>query len=143
MDKRDSWLMQVFAVFYGVEFMTRYWTTIRLPFCKGTVYYPLIAADDPFASTWEHVREVHEPMHGEQQRTAWGLFKSFMLYFFLPLPFFLSGRWYIEREPFLAGIKAGIRTVDEAVDVLHTGYLRPWPRKWMKEYFVKKLGENF
>lgn len=139
--KAGSRLMAAAAYFLGSPFLTDFWTTIRFPWGPATIYFPtkLVAPNpDRDAAVLEH-----ELVHVAQQRSAWGLFRSTMLYFFLPLPWGLSGRWWIERPAFLLDIQAGRRTVDRAVDLLWNAYLWPWPRRWMRRWFAAQLRQGF
>lgn len=119
----------------GVRF-DRYWTTYRWPFGAPIVAYPP-DVEDPTAPSYEWIRN-HEMMHVEQQRGL-GLLWSALLYFLIPLPTLLSGRWFIERRPYLGDIIAGRRTPETAAYELWQGYLWPWPRSWMVKWFQREL----
>lgn len=116
-------------------FLTRWWTTVRLPFCKGVIAYPVSILDPLYhQGTLEH-----ELVHVEQQRTTWGLIKSVLLYFLFPLPVYFSGRWFLERPAYLKDILSYRCTVGQAVDILWVGYLRAWPKPMMKKWFVMQI----
>lgn len=131
--KHDSWLMcAVGAVIPG--FMD-YWTTYRVPGRIGVITYPSHIKDPR-----KHPKILeHERVHVEQQRTAWGLFKSFWLVWLLPLPVLFSGRWFIERPAYLLDIRNGRHSLESAVSVLWGGYFYPWPRKLMRQWFIEQL----
>lgn len=137
-DKGDSKLMKFVGFllcFIVPTFMTRFFTTYRLPFQKqGTIACPV--GYDPM--DYPGVLE-HELVHVEQQRSAWGLFKSFWLYFLLPLPIIFSGRWFIERDAYLLDIKAGRITVEYAVNTLWKSYAFAWPPGLMRKWFNERL----
>lgn len=133
--KSVLWWARVIGWFWP-GFITNWWTTIRFPFCKGVVAYP--SGINPMLQMYLPTRE-HELVHVRQQRTAWGLFSSFLLYFFVPLPFLLSGRWFIERPAYLQDILGGHKTIDYSVKVLWRSYLWVWPRSWMKAWFTAQV----
>lgn len=136
-DKKDSLLMRITGILlkpFTPDFMTRFFTTYRLPFQRGTIAYPI--GFDPMR--YPGVLE-HELMHIEQQKTPWGLIKSAFLVSIFPLPVLFSGRWFIEREPYLNDIKKGRRTIDQAVDVLWGSYGWAWPKPLMRKWFEARL----
>lgn len=139
-DKEDSLFMKMLgAVLKPIvpNFMTYFFTTIRRPFQKyGTIYYPHGTNPMKYMGVLEH-----ELMHVEQQKTTWGLIKSVFLATLFPLPVFLSGRWFLEREPFLHDIKKGMKTVDQAVDMLWGSYGWCWPKCLMKKWFMEHIDE--
>ncbi|MFH1498843.1 MAG: hypothetical protein ABII82_13560 [Verrucomicrobiota bacterium] len=114
-----------------------YRTTLRLPFGPPTIYHPSSVAD-PLAP--KHAGIVaHELVHVGQQDGARGLVSSALLYFLVPLPVGLSGRWLIERDAYLLDIQGGRMDVEQAVGALWRGYFFPWPRGWMREWFLARL----
>jgi len=134
-----GWVLKPFTP----SFMTHFWTTYRIPFKKPTIAYPSIvqeAAHDKYKSTLEH-----EMMHAEDMRSGWGLFKMFCLLLFFPMPVIFSGRWYIERYPYLHNmINHASRgyTVEREVENLWNNYIWAWPKPLMKKWFEKKLKEH-
>jgi|SRR3989339_246169 len=115
------------------EFISRYWTTIGV-----TIYYPE-GVQDPL----DHPQVVeHELIHVEQWKKWWILFS--ISYLFLPIPFGLAWcRWRWEREAYL---KAQLSQADDIesqldylVQTLWKGYGWPWPKKWMKNWFLREL----
>lgn len=135
--KTELLLMRWAGKLLGERFMTIYWTTYRLPFGKGIIAYPS-NANDPMDKRWKDVID-HELIHIEQQRSAWGLFKSFLFYFLIPLPILFSGRWFIEREPYSkVDIARGRKTPQSAANQLWSDYGKPWPRKWMADWFEQR-----
>lgn len=143
MSKSQSKFMKFLSLFLGASFITNFWTTIRLPFQKCVIYYSSkndISKYDEIPQWASGILE-HELFHVEQQRSAWGLFKSFLLYFFFPLPVFFSGRWFIEMDPYLNDIKIGRLTIDQAVNILWGSYFVPWFPCLMRSWFEKKLKE--
>ena len=139
-DKNDSILMKIVGFLlkpFTPQFMAFFFTTYRLPFqTKGTIAYPVGLDPMRFPDVL-----LHELMHVEQQKTAWGLFKSALLVSVFPLPMFFSGRWFIEREPYAVDIYKGLRTIDGAVDILWNSYLFPWPKPLMRAFFEKRVKE--
>lgn len=87
--KSELWWARAIGFFWA-DFLTKWWTVVRFPFCQGVIAYP--DGINPVAARYAWIRR-HELIHVEQQRSAWGLFKSIMLCFFLPLPIGFSGRW--------------------------------------------------
>lgn len=141
--KDKSWSMRVINILLWPllqgRFMTDFITTIRFPFQRGFIAYPVGVSEADFLSpTYAQVR-THELFHVDQQKGPWGLIKSYVLYLIFPLPALLSGRWWLERYAYLSDIKAGKLTVDQAVDALWWGYFFCWPRSWMKDWFLKQL----
>lgn len=118
----------------GRVFMERFWTTWKRVPWSAHVY--ILFPSRVRNPALHPATLVHEEYHVRQMRTTWGWVKTVLLYTVLPLPVFLSGRWLVERGAFLIDIKAGAKTVDEAVDFLHRHYLRPWPRSWMRRWFL-------
>jgi len=134
--KQSLWMRLTgwFITIFSPYFMIGMFTTYRLPFQKyGTIAHPDGLNPLKFPDVLEH-----ELMHVEQQRTAWGLFKSALLYSLLPLPVFFSGRWFVEREPYLMDIRKGLFTPEQAADILWDHYAWCWPKslmiKWFKEH---------
>lgn len=137
--KDESRLMRVLAALLGIVGIRfeQFWTTIRLPFGEPTIYYPA-GVLDPLGPRYDGVR-AHELEHVEQQRTWYGLLWSYFAYLLVPLPVGFSGRWFIERNPFLGDIRRGMKSVDQVVELLWRSYLFPWPRFLMRRWFLKKL----
>lgn len=133
--KSELWWARAIGVIWPA-FLTHWWTTIRFPFCRGVMGHPV--GIDPMAPKHKGTRN-HELCHVVQQRGAWGLLKSFVLYFFLPLPVVFSGRWFIEREPYLKDILSCRLTIDQAVSILWRGYLWAWPRSLMRAWFEREV----
>lgn len=141
-----------------------YWTVYRVPFGKPTITYP----DDVTNPTRVHyVTGViqHELFHVEQVRSTWGMIWSYLLCLLLPLPCFFSGRWFLERDPYLNDIKKRLckvsmgNTCDPAltkayikqnkeaevlrvVYILWFNYGYVWPPTSMKEWFLEKLDDE-
>ena len=131
--KADSKLMRFFG-FFSSSFMTDYWTTI-----EHTIYYPTTVTN-PLAPENEQTRN-HEALHVKQfERYGWFLMGCAILFF--PLPVLFSGRWWIERTPYLEDIKAYKTIPVEAfVDALSC-YLYPWPKCLMRRWFLKQLSRS-
>lgn len=135
--KSELWWARAIGFFWA-DFMTKWWTTIRFPFQLSVIAYP--DGIDPMEPRYAWI-VAHEMEHVEQQRGPWGLFKSAMLCFFVPLPVVFSGRWYLEREPYLHNILGGHKTIDKAVDNLWRFYLWAWPKPRMRRWFERKVLE--
>jgi hypothetical protein len=121
--------------FFSKNFMSNYWTTYRLPFCQPVISYPTTVENPEKYSVFL----VHENAHVEQFRPWYGPFIVLFLYVLLPLPVMFSGRWFVERGPYLLDIKAGFRTPESAAATLWAGYFYPWPRSWMAKWFHDHL----
>jgi hypothetical protein len=116
------------------RFLEDYWTTIG-----RTVFHPA-SVEDPY----DHPRVIaHELVHVRQWE-RFGLF-LWLSYLLLPLPFGLAWfRWRWEREAYLADLRQGRASgeqVDRVVESLWSGYGWPWPRRWMKRWFARRLSE--
>jgi hypothetical protein len=141
--KSSSWIMRAVGAvlsWCGVDF-SRFWTTIRLPWCAVAVVYHPDDIEDPKADRWALIR-AHEAIHVAQLRPWWGPYVMAAGYVLLPFPVLLSGRWLIERRAYLGDIRSGALTVDRAVDVLWRSYLYPWPRRWMRRWFHKQIARS-
>jgi len=131
--------------FFSKRFMTDFWTTYRLPFQKyTTIAYP--DKDRSGKRTMLYVDAIrrhgilnHEIIHTILLERWYGPVLAGALAIGLPLPVLFSGRWYLERWAYLADIQRGMRTVNEAVDVLWNGYMWVWPRSWMAEWFNNNM----
>jgi hypothetical protein len=112
-----------------------FWTTFRLPFCKAVITYPTIV-NTPMLYT-----DVlkHELVHVKQLKPWYGPFLVALLYAFVPLPVFFSGRWFIERDAYLLNINDGVYTPEEAAHILTVYYWLPWPKSWMIKWFKNKV----
>lgn len=132
--KDQHWLPRLLDWALGTE---RFWMTLRLPFGKATVYYSSHVVDptDPKYV----IRLMHEIVHVKQQRSAWGLLKTYVLYTVAPLPIYWSGRWNIEFPAYMIDILAGVHTPESAAGILYYSYLRPRPLQWMVDRFTDEL----
>lgn len=137
-NKRDLWWARVVSWVWS-DFSWDWWTTVRFPFRRGVIGYPM-GVMDPMDEQYAQVR-AHELVHVEQQRGI-GLLWSVLLYFFVPLPICFSGRWFIERPAYLADILAEGKTVDAAVQTLWRFYVCPWPRFLMRRWFEKQIARR-
>lgn len=111
------------------EFMQSYWTTIG-----HTIYYP-VDIEDPSVQQYSGVRE-HEEMH-VAQFDKYGIVLMGLAYILFPLPFLFSGRWFIERGPYLNDIRKGRVHLSTVVRILWGGYGWPWPKCLMVRWFLK------
>ena len=134
--KNKSWLMR-FVGLFSKKFMTKFWTTFRIPFCKPTISYPSNITD-PMNLKYEPTRE-HELIHVEYIKSSYGLFKAFCLYFLFPLPILFSGRWFIEFPAYLHNIKNHGYDIEKVVNTLWTNYLWCWPKSLMRKKFYKYI----
>ncbi len=130
--------MRLLGLLLGHRFREEFWTTYRLPFGRPTITYPPKIRNPRI---WEKLLR-HELVHVEQFRPWWGPFLVALLVSVFPLPFLFSGRWLVERPAYLLDIKSGRMGVDEAVETLWNGYGWPWPRSWMRRWFLSRLGER-
>lgn len=140
--KTESRAMRVASWFLGRSFMSRFWTTYRLPWeSRPTITYPesndISKYDD--IPDWALGILAHEMVHVEDMRTNWGLLKMALLVTIFPLPTLFSGRWIIEFPAYLLDIRTGRLTVDQAVDILWNGYFYPWPKSLMRRKFNQAL----
>lgn len=130
--KQNSFWMKLIGIL-SPDFMLSYWTTVG-----NTIYYP-IEVIDPGDKQWRMVIE-HECVHIKQYE-KYGKFLFLFLYVFIPLPMFFSYfRWKFEREAYMTEIKNEI-DVDIVVESLYSGYVFPWPKRWMKEWFERELAK--
>ena len=109
-------------------FQTSIWTTVG-----ETIYHPHteLGAKVPY-----QVLE-HEKVHVAQyRRLSVPLF--LFLYLLMPLPIGLAYfRWRLEREAYLLEINEHGRGIEDVVQTLWHGYGWPWPRRWMRAWFVR------
>lgn len=124
---RDSVVMKFIGRFIGDNF----WVTIG-----DTIYYPA-TIKDPTYPQYRVVRE-HEAMHVAQFK-KYGVLLMALMYIAFPLPILFSGRWFIERNPYLHDIKSGAVTINEAVSMLARFYLYPWPKTLMRRWFERQV----
>ena len=129
--KSDSTLMK-FIGFFFPAFMTNLWTTIG-----DTIYYPVTVKSPLAIKNYPIIK--HEVVHIKQFK-KYGVPLFLLLYLFLPLPFLFSYfRWKFEREAYFhANIKTE-KDIDRVVDSLAKYYLYPWPKRWMRKWFVDQL----
>ncbi len=137
--KSQDKLMRFCAWFLGQNFMTQFWTTYRLPFGRAIITHP----DHVDPQLPAHQGTVqHELVHVAQFSPWWGPWWVISCVVFFPLPVLFSGRWWIERRPYLIDIVEGRRTINQAVDVLWKGYGYCWPRRFMRAWFSKNLKKH-
>lgn len=132
-----GWLLAVTRI--NRTFADSFWTTIRLPGWRHVVIYYPTAVDDPCAVRFHWILR-HELVHAKQLRPWWGPWWVGLLYFAVPLPALLSGRWFVERPAYLKDIAAGKHTPRSAAQALWGGYLWAWPRRWMLAWFEAHRG---
>jgi hypothetical protein len=124
---------------FSPTFVTRFWTTVG-----KKIYYPTYVQnplDPAFAKTLAH-EFVHIDQFGKRP-DWWMLF----LYLLVPVPMLLSYyRWKFERAAYLKAIQDayaesgyyGDAYLEAVVEVLWTGYGWPWPKPWMRKWFLKE-----
>jgi hypothetical protein len=135
--KDDSRLMR-FAGFFLKDFMTGFWTTLRFPFGKPTIYTPINARGPEY-----HYKIIwHELKHVDQFAPWYGPLIMLIGYTIAPLPIFFSGRWLIERTAYLRDINSGRMTAEQCVDILWRSYFMPWPKSLMLKWFEKNKGRD-
>lgn len=136
-NKGDSPLMRALALVLGRQFLTRFWTTWRLPFQRAVrIGYPAgMTRSDAAASTVV----AHEMHHARQVWPWYGPLWVLPCAALLPLPVLFSGRWWIERGAYLDDIRDGRITTEQAVDVLWRAYGWCWPRPLMRRWFTAAL----
>lgn len=133
--KSKSPLMWLFSLVLGKSFMTDFWTTYRLPFCRAKITYP-----DSVKNPEEYHWVIdHEMFHVKQLAPWYGPIWMLLLATLFPLPMFYSGRWFIERHAYLHDIKRGQIGIVAAVDTLWNGYGRCWPRESMRKWFQARM----
>lgn len=147
-DKSDSLMMRALAAvlwpLLGPAFMESFFTTIRFPLCRPRIYCPRsgpVARASRFAQVLRH-----ELVHVRQFAPWYGPAWVALQYLLVPLPFGLSGRWFIERDAYVVDIEHLIgrghpasRAIDIAVEQLWGAYGWPWPRAWMRRWFETKV----
>ena len=137
MRKDKSVLMKLISIIIwplNREFMD-FWTTIGIKW-KQWIFYPA-KIEDPMVDRYAGVRE-HEGMHCAQF-AKYGLLLMGIAYTIFPLPFLWSGRWWIERGPYLNDIRNGRRSVESAADVLWKYYGYPYSKAKMIKWFNDNL----
>lgn len=135
--KKDSAFMRVLgklaALIGNKSFMTNFWTTIG-----RTIYYP-VGVQLPFV----HVGVLEHELVHVKQWDKWGPLMS-ISYMLLPVPFFFAWfRWRWEREAYMTQLRRSTNkeeTINWITDTLWHNYGWCWPRKWMRKWFWKHLG---
>ena len=137
--KAGHWLHSFIGLFSS-SWNDHFFTTLRLPGYGGPViWYPSNIVDKGhIPDRYEEILK-HELVHCKQQSTWGGLLWTLVCVSVFPLPVFYSGRWFVERPAYLRDIKAGVLTVDQAVDILWDLYGMPWPREKMRRWFNEGL----
>jgi hypothetical protein len=123
-----------FLAVFGIG-LEAFWMTHRFPFCQARITHPPSARNP--ALQINVLR--HESFHVEQLRPWYGPLWSFLLVSLLPLPVLFSGRWFLERWPYLDDIRQGRRTVDDVVHILWSSYWWAWPPFLMRRWFEQQL----
>lgn len=85
---------------------------------------------------------AHELHHVKQFSTWWGPWLIPLAAVLFPLPILFSGRWWIERQAYLADIKAGRDTAEGAVTTLWRFYGWPYPKCLMRRWFTAQLNKG-
>lgn len=135
--KKDDTLSRVIGKVWP-SFMHIWWTTLRLPWWpRPRILYPTIVAN-PFTHP---VILHHELVHVPQVRGGWRLLWSALLVSLLPLPIIFSGRWFLERRPYLVDLRNGV-SMDVVVDRLWWRYGLAWPRWLMRRWFRAHLDDD-
>lgn len=149
--KKDSRVMRFLGWLFGLfgyAFMERAWTTISGRRIYAPNHVDLTKLDD------HRMVIEHELVHVAQARW-WrvpGLWQ--FLYLMFPVPVFLAyGRWRSEREGYMVNIAWAVRysdaertdlrsfVVDYVNHIVHTlwkVYLMPWPKAWMRSWFMRR-----
>lgn len=122
----------------GITLGPGMWFTFRLPLGPPTITYPNELGIPVNVELYGIVIR-HELVHVDQLTPWWGPLWALLLYVLLPLPVLLSGRWFFERHAYLVQLRAGVYTIDLAVETLWKSYLWPWPRSWMRRWFEDQL----
>jgi hypothetical protein len=129
--KKDSRLMRLIGFFYPA-FMTSMWTTIG-----NKIYYPTSVKSPLSARHFSIIK--HEVVHVKQFK-KYGIPFFLFLYLFCPLPLFFSYfRWKFEREAYFHADIKNEKDIDRIVNILSKYYLRPWPKTWMRKWFIEQL----
>ena len=114
------------------------WCTYRLPFQK----YVRITYPDRIVQPDKAIALQHELYHVTWFSTWWGPWIIPILVTILPLPVFFSGRWFVERNAYLNDVLTGIFSVDDTVTFLWKMYCKPWPKVWMRKWFLKQISKT-
>lgn len=142
--KVNSRLMRAIGAALGKSFMQEFWTTIGETIYVPSNALPLGSLGESYAYTdWQrtHAEAIaHETVH-LRQFARWGVPLMAIAY---ALPYF---RWRIERTAYLTNImsqppSARAREIDWVVDTLAEAYLRPWPKTWMRAWFVDAIAQG-
>lgn len=132
------------------RFVAGRWVTIgRTVYHPGEIDYESLSETKQVLWLNRYLKKIaHECHHlGQYDRLspfgwAWvGTLLFGLFYFFLPLPVLLSGRWWLERRPYLMEtLWFQERSLEATVDILWRSYLYPWPRRWMLRWFQERRG---
>lgn len=126
--KVDSWWCRLVGKI-NPSFMSHYWTTVG-----ETVYYPNTVSNPNYI--WYKDTVEHEQVHIEQYK-KYTVPLFLFLYLLVPLPILFSYfRWKFEREAYLVQIRKGA-DVEDVVQALWLGYGWPWPKSWMRKWFLE------
>jgi len=117
----------------------------------GVVYAPLYLdehIDDE--SYYPRLRTIlnHESIHIQDQK-KWGII--FTLSYIFPPAILAYGRWYWERKAYLPELielyylpsSSFDERLERIIDSLGgSEYFWTWPKKWIREWFLKEVSEN-
>lgn len=114
---------------------SRYRFTYRLPFMQAArITYP-DGTPHPTLQPW-----IRHEMHHVRQLAPWyGPWWVIPCVLFFPLPVLFSGRWWVERGPYLDNIKQRLDTVESVVEDLWHDYGYCWPKPMMRKWFKARL----
>ena len=122
--KTDSWLMRLIGWVVGQWFMDSFATTLRFPFCRPTIYYPIGFPGPRFIPLWLLEHELH---HVKQFAPWYGPFLMALLFCY---PY---GRWRIERRAWLVDLRTERIKPMAAATLLRRLYRWPFPESWMPQ----------
>lgn len=141
--KADSRLMRVLGRLLGKNFMHSFWTTIGSRVYVPSNDLPAINEPELGSPAWQVTNReaiTHETIHlGQFARH--GVLLMAIAY---ALPYF---RWRIERVAYLTNIMAQPpaqrgKEIDWVVDTLSSAYFWPWPKTWMRAWFVDAIAQG-
>jgi len=132
--KRGHWLWSVVG-WFSEKWRDRMWNTYRLPFCQPVIWVAALR-DLPLTDKDAGII-AHELRHVAQCSSFLGLWWTVLLNTILPLPALFSGRWFVERRPYLLDIRNGRKSIDSAVNLLWASYGWCWPKPLMRRWFER------
>lgn len=119
----------------GDRFIQKFWTVYKRWSWGETYLLYSLKTESPMDPSLEWLRD-HELVHVEDLRTALGWVKTKTVAL---LTVWWVGTWYVERHAFLHDFRAGVRTPEQAADLLHQDYGCRVPKPKMVTWWKERL----